>query len=64
MYLIFFIVCDRILPYVTSMVIDEEKAHVLTNYRNVKMVGKATDSDHAREYMDLALEIITEKPQS
>ena len=59
----FFIVCDRILPYVKRMVIDEEKAHVLTNYRKVKKAGKATDSDHLTEYMDVALEIITEKPK-
>ena len=32
----FFVVCSRILPYVTKMVIDENKKHVLTNYKTAK----------------------------
>ena len=59
----FFIVCDLILPHVTRMVIDEKKEHVLTNYEQVKKNGKANDTDHATEYIDLALEIVTEKPK-
>jgi hypothetical protein len=35
----FFVVCSRVLPYVTSMLIDEEKKHVLTNYEKVKHGG-------------------------
>ena len=41
----FFVVCSRILPYITSMVIDEEKKHILTNYKTAKKGSKATDSD-------------------
>ena len=59
----FFIVCDLILPHVTRMVIDEKKEHVLINYEQVKKNGKANDTDHATEYIDLALEIVTEKPK-
>ena len=59
----FFIVCDLILPFVTRMVIDEEKNYVLTNYQQVRKGGKSTDTDHYTEYMDLAVEIITEKPK-
>ena len=58
-----FIVCDIILPYVTRMVIDEKKDYVLTNYEQVKRTGRATDTDHATEFIDLALEIVTEKPK-
>ena len=56
-------VCSRVLPYVTSMVIDEHKNHILTNYKNAKKGGKAVDSDHFTQYMDLNLQFKTEKPQ-
>ena len=58
----FFIVCSKVLPYITQMVIDEEKQYILTNYRNIKNRGKATDSDHFTQYLDLDLEFIKEKP--
>ena len=58
----FFIVCDRVLPFVTRMFIDEDKKYVLTNYENVRKGGKANDTDHATEYMDLELKVITKKP--
>ena len=58
----FFVVCSRILPYVTSMVIDEEKKYILTNYKTAKKGSKATDSDHFTEYLDVNLKIISEKP--
>ena len=45
------------------MVIDEEKKHVLTNYEQVRKGGKAADTDHATQYIDLDLKIITEKPK-
>ena len=44
------------------MIIDEEKKHILTNYKTAKTGSKATDSDHFTEYMDVNLEIISEKP--
>ena len=59
----FFIVCDLILPYVTRMVIDEQKHHVLTNYQNIKKGIKAIDTDHNTQYMDLSLQIKYEKPK-
>ena len=45
------------------MVIDEEKKHILTNYKTAKKGIKATDSDHFTEYMDINLEIIPMKPE-
>ena len=51
------------LPHITRMVIDEEKRHILTNYKQVRRGGKANDTDHFTEYLDLDLEIVTEKPQ-
>ena len=47
----FFAVCDLILPFVTRMVIDGEKNHILRNYEQVRKGGKSIET----EYMDLAL---------
>ena len=58
----FFIVCSSVLPYVKKMVIDDKKQHILTNYHKVRKVGKAIDSDHFTQYMDLNLEFQKEKP--
>jgi hypothetical protein len=41
-----FVVCDKILAYITKMVVDEEKQFVLTNYNKVKGEIVAKDSDH------------------
>ena len=59
----FFIVCHLVLPHVKRMVIDVDKKYVLTNYGQVRKGGKATDSDHATEFMDLDLKIVFEKPE-
>ena len=59
----FFIVCSSVLPFVKSMVIDESKNHILTNYRAFKNMGKAVDSDHYTLYLDMDLEITKEKPE-
>ena len=59
----FFVVCDRVLPFIKKMVIDEEKRYILTNYQNVKRGGEAVDSDHFTQYMDLDLQFESEKPQ-
>ena len=53
----FFIVCNRVLPYVRKMKIDTNKEHVLTNYARLRLDGKITESDHFTQYMDLDLEI-------
>ena len=59
----FFVVCSRILPYVTKMVIDEDKKHILTNYKVCKIGRRATDSDHFTEYMDVNLKFKIEKSE-
>ena len=61
----FFVACNLVLPHVTKMVVDEENKFVLTNYKKVKLEGKAIaiNSDHATQYMDVNLKIMTEKPK-
>ena len=55
--------CSRVLPYITKMIIDEKKQHILTNYKNVKRGFKATDTDHFTQQLDLKLELISQKPE-
>ena len=59
----FFIVCHLVLPFIKRMVIDVDKRYILTNYKAIKMGGKARDSDHATEYLDLDLRFGKERPQ-
>ena len=59
----FFVVCDRVFPFLKKMVIDEEKKFVLTNFEKVKIGGKATDSDHLTQFLDIELEIENGKPE-
>ena len=59
----FFIVCNRVLPFVKKMVIDGEKKYILTNYEQAKKGGKAVDSDHFTEYMDIDINFVSEKPE-
>ena len=40
----FFIVCTRVLPYVTKMVIDEKRKYILTNYKPARKGEKAINS--------------------
>ena len=58
----FFVVCDRLLPHIKSMVIDSKKNHILTNYKPARKGGKAVDSDHMTEYLDLDIRLEPEKP--
>ena len=58
----FFVVCNLLLPYIRKMVIDEDRKFILTNYEQVQRGGKAADTDHFTEYLDLDLKIKTEKP--
>ena len=59
----FFVVCNRVLPFVQKMVIDERKDFILTNYANVKHGGKAIDTDHYTQYLELEFEIEVSKPK-
>jgi hypothetical protein len=59
----FFVVCCKVLPFIKRMVIDEKKQYVLTNYKQVGKTGKAVDSDHFTEFMDLDIKIDPVKPE-
>ena len=51
----FFVVCDRILPLITKMKIDEKQETPLTNYDAKNKNKKATDSDHFSLFLELSL---------
>ena len=51
----FFIVCDKVMPFVHKMKIDEEKDYALTRYDNKKKEVK--DSDHNLLIMEVKLNV-------
>ena len=51
----YFVVCDRILPFVNWMLIDEKQENSLTNYCTRNKAKKAIDSDHFTLSMELGL---------
>ena len=55
----FFIFCDKMKPFVTSMVIDESKSYALSSYSKVR--GK-THSDHNTMVVKFNLEFSKKKP--
>ena len=58
-----FVVCDKVLQYVTKMVVDEEKQFVLTNYNKVKGEIVAKDSDHNTLVLYMDISYSTFKPK-
>ena len=50
-----FVACDKIVPYVTRMVVDEKREKVLTNYRKFKQIGRIIESDHNPIFLFLSL---------
>ena len=52
----FFVVCDKILPHVTKMEIDEKSKYALTKYKK-----KVVKSDHNMLLMEVDLMFHTEK---
>ena len=41
----FFVVCHLVLPFVQKMVIDVDRKHIITNYRQVRLGGNAADTE-------------------
>ena len=58
----FFIVCDKILPFVIRMIIDEEQKYVLSNYSKIKGKQVVKKSDHNPVILELLLEYTVKKP--
>ena len=56
----FFVVCSKVLNYITRMVIEDNK-YVLTNCSQVKKTGKSISTEHSTTYMDLSIKCYSEK---
>ena len=57
----YFVVCDRILPLVNRMVIDDKLENSLTNYCTRNKMKKAIDSDHYTLSLELSLQFYKSK---
>ena len=58
----FFVVCNRVLGYVLSMNVDEDKLNIPTNYTKVRKGGKSVDSDHMFLELNLDLKVLPTRP--
>ena len=59
----FVVVCSRVLPHVTEIVIDEANKHITTNYTQCKGNVKAINSDHNTQFVNMTLKTIPIKEQ-
>ena len=57
-----FLVCDKILPYVTKILVDEMGLHQLTNFYGIRHNSKVTESDHAMVELHMNIEFQIIKP--
>ena len=59
----FYVVCERVVPFVTSMKIQNDNKHTLTNFSPCIDGGRAKESDHLPMTMEVKLEIPPQKKQ-
>ena len=57
-----FVVCNRIIPLIKSMNVDEMKKNIPTNFSQVNKGGKAVDSDHVPIEMEIDIKINPTRP--
>ena len=57
-----FVTCERILPFISKMKVDEKREHVLTNFNSVKSAGRVIESDHNPVILEVNLEFSQIKP--
>ena len=57
----FYVVCERVLPFVSSMNIDNGKKHILTNFKNTDKEDQAVHYDHFPLTVEVKLAAVPEK---
>ena len=57
----FFVVCDKVLPLVEKIIVDEARQHVLINFNSIRTGGKSVESDHNTEILKLNMQYQGEK---
>ena len=58
----FYVVCQRVLPSVINMEIDNDRKYMLTNFKKVRKGGRAIDTDHMTTTLKLNLIVTPSKP--
>ena len=58
-----FLVCDRLLPFVKKMFVDEKRESPLTNFNNLNKGKKITETDHNKLELSLQIETPVIKPK-
>ena len=56
-----FVTCNKVLPYILKMKIEEKRENVLTNYHAIKTVGRVIESDHNNCELEINLLFSTVK---
>ena len=51
-----YVTCDKILPYITKMKVDESREYTLTNFSSVKKVGRVIKTDHNPVILEINLQ--------
>ena len=51
-----FLVCEKVLPFVRKMLIDENRDNPLTNFHGINKNQKTTESDHNKMELFLTIE--------
>ena len=59
----FVVVCSRVLPFITEMVIDEANKYITTNYTQSKNNVKAVNSDHNTEFVKMNIHVIPHREE-
>ena len=59
----FFIICEKVRPFLAKMVIDEQRVHILTNFNPIRRGGKAIESDHNTTVLELMCSFDRKKPE-
>ena len=57
-----FLVCKKLLPFVTKMFIDEKRISPLTNYSRTMRSNKVTETDHNKMELYISIKAPTVKP--
>jgi len=60
----FFVVCEKIVPFLEKLVIDENKEHCLTSYYTKKGSRVVKDSDHNTMILELTLNFTLKFPRT
>ena len=59
----FFLVNEKLLPFLNKMIIDEKRDYCLSNFAQAKKNKKVTETDHNGLILELAIEFANEKPE-